>query len=223
MTDRANSLDDYPCAKSNARLIQHAADYPVIVMIARWSVYVEGHDPRALDASNPEMFYADGPNKTRTAKRSRQLFARYFQDTVERLLAHGARRLVIIRHVPEYPFWVPNELTRLIDKGMPLSRLDTSLASHRTRQRFVDRVFDNLARDHRVQVLDPADVLCGATRCAIERNGKSLYRDDDHLSLYGASLLGPMLEHALPPPYNVGKPATGHAHAPDAPRSTDHP
>ncbi len=198
LTNQATRLADYPCARINERLIQHAGEFPVIAMIARWAVYAEGHDPAALDARNPEMYYGDARGAAHNRTEGRRLFASHFRDTVKRLLANGAQKLVILRQVPEYPFWVPNELTRHIEHGAPLDRLDTSLASHRRRQHFVDRVFDSVAQPPRVTVLDPASVLCHDSQCDLMRDGQSLYRDDDHLSIFGASLLRPMLARELP-------------------------
>lgn len=54
------------------------------------------------------------------------------------------------------------------------------------RQRFVNSQIDAVAGDG-VQIIDPAKVLCDDSQCHISAENHSLYRDDDHLSPFGAT------------------------------------
>ncbi len=44
----------------------------------------------------------------------------------------------------------------------------------------------------RVSILDPAPFLCQGEHCAYRHEWNVLYKDDDHLSVYGETLLGPL-------------------------------
>jgi hypothetical protein len=53
-----------------------------------------------------------------------------------------------------------------------------------------------------VTILDPAKELCHDKRCDVERDGRLLYFDDNHLSAVGASAyreaLGALINRNLP-------------------------
>ncbi|BAN69802.1 acyltransferase family protein [endosymbiont of unidentified scaly snail isolate Monju] len=193
LTDRNPDAAHAPCLDSSEQLLTQLREIPLVFLIAHWSVYLEGHDPKALDARNRQPFYANRDTIATTAKASRELFVPAFRETVKRLLQAGPRKVVIVRQVPEYPFWVPNELVRTALRGKPLQTVGIPLATHRERQRHADSLFDQLT-SARVQVLDPTNFLCSDGQwCLTARQGRSLYRDDDHLSLWGAQLLEPLL------------------------------
>jgi hypothetical protein len=45
--------------------------------------------------------------------------------------------------------------------------------------------------------LDPADIFCAGGVCQVQRDGKPLYFDGDHISVFGASVLEPALRLVL--------------------------
>ncbi len=48
-----------------------------------------------------------------------------------------------------------------------------------------------VAQDGAIKIWNPYDILCPGMRCFPFRDGKPLYRDSNHLALYGAAYLGP--------------------------------
>lgn len=44
-----------------------------------------------------------------------------------------------------------------------------------------------------IQIVDPAKLFCDNIACDVIRNGKALYFDDDHISLYGASIIAKVI------------------------------
>jgi len=54
-------------------------------------------------------------------------------------------------------------------------------------------VFHELESDDRVRFLDPVNVFCGQRECATVDAGILMYRDDNHLSYWGAMRLEPLL------------------------------
>jgi len=70
--------------------------------------------------------------------------------------------------------------------------LNISKSDYLARANDIQVAFDALpdaANFHRIK---PADMLCNETRCLVSKDGKSLYADDDHLSLAGAEYLSPL-------------------------------
>jgi len=53
--------------------------------------------------------------------------------------------------------------------------------------------FKNIVKSMTIQVIDPFLILCDPHFCYRKINGKYIYFDDNHLSLYGASLIAPSL------------------------------
>ncbi|MFZ5419716.1 SGNH hydrolase domain-containing protein, partial [Enterobacter roggenkampii] len=65
-----------------------------------------------------------------------------------------------------------------------------SATEHTALSRFTDDIFAGLTD---VTILDPANDLCRDTACDVERDGRLLYFDDNHLSAVGARGYAPEL------------------------------
>jgi len=76
----------------------------------------------------------------------------------------------------------------------------------RTRQ-----ILDQLERDDGFSILDASHILCDGDICAGTRSGRSLYFDDNHLSVYGSNLIArsglydPVFLTAARPPARAGR------------------
>ncbi|MEC8428059.1 MAG: SGNH hydrolase domain-containing protein, partial [Pseudomonadota bacterium] len=85
--------------------------------------------------------------------------------------------------------------TKLAMRDLDTSSLGSPLSKHVERQSFVNNYFDSLVEaDSGVQVLDPIPHLCAGDFCPVAKNGTSLYKDEDHLSLQGAKMIAEMFE-----------------------------
>ncbi|VCW35973.1 hypothetical protein BANRA_02965 [Pseudomonas aeruginosa] len=75
---------------------------------------------------------------------------------------------------------------RLSLSGEDVGRARFPFAEHAARVAYVNALFDALAEGNpRVSVLDPSSVLCDGLDCFAERDGWSLYMDNNHLSTQG--------------------------------------
>lgn len=180
------------CNAFNQRVEQLLSQAPHtdVVLVARWSLYVYGersgdtgasiHDPDTgkYDRSIAERFFADG-----------------LRAKVEQLRADG-HRVWLVKEVPLQDFNVPYRLSRLAMLGRPTEAEGASLAEHMQRQAYINSVFDNIAAaDPGVQLLDPTLKLCGENgKCRVELDGRSLYTDDNHLSVVGSRFVAGFLE-----------------------------
>jgi SGNH domain (fused to AT3 domains) len=66
------------------------------------------------------------------------------------------------------------------------------------RQSRAFRLLDRLASEYAVEIIFPDKMLCDSSECAVMRDNRVLYSDDDHLSVRGALYLRPLLQKALP-------------------------
>ena len=65
------------------------------------------------------------------------------------------------------------------------------------RSYFVNRQLREIALRTGAHIIDPVQSLCVLNKCLIAKNGRNLYRDDDHLSPFGSEQLHDLVENAL--------------------------
>lgn len=182
---------DQTCARFNQRVEQALKPQSVgdVVLVARWSLYLYGDvkgdlghalkDPRGrYERANAEQQLAEG-----------------LQATVHRLRSSG-HRVWLVKEVPLQSFSPPYRLSRLAMLHRPTADVGMDVADHLKRQAFISQLFAQIAAsDAGVAVVDPAPRLCDASGlCRVERDGHSLYTDDNHLSEVGARWVAPVLE-----------------------------
>jgi hypothetical protein len=72
------------------------------------------------------------------------------------------------------------------------------------RQRFAFEVLETSRKKFGIDVIYPHLALCDAEHCRIEDGGRPLYYDDDHLSVFGAQRLAPLMHQAFASPISAG-------------------
>jgi hypothetical protein len=81
-----------------------------------------------------------------------------------------------------------------VRRKVDISKLGTSESEYNARNGYENRLFDQAAGAS-VVVLDPVKFLANrAGICQIERDGRALYFDRHHLSIYGEMQLRPLFE-----------------------------
>ncbi len=94
--------------------------------------------------------------------------------------------------MPELGWNVPAAYARHLSTGTPLPPMPDT--PEETRQARVDALFEDLARaTEGVRYYSLARIACGPD-CSVVDRGRPLYRDNNHLSRFGAqTLVGPIL------------------------------
>lgn len=120
----------------------------------------------------------------------RDQFARGLMRTVATLKAAG-KTVVIIGPVTVFKRSVPEDLARIrVWHGNP------DIAPTRTaflaREAFVYAVFRKVAARYGVTVVWLDNALCPGPRCLTMVNGRPIYQDKSHLSVFGAERLAPL-------------------------------
>ena len=69
-----------------------------------------------------------------------------------------------------------------------LSKMTTA-EYYQKRHNYILNKLDSLIYGERLHAIKPFDILCSQLFCPAVKEGKSLYFDDDHLSLSGAVLV----------------------------------
>jgi peptidoglycan/LPS O-acetylase OafA/YrhL len=166
-------------------LIRRDRRIDTVVLVGRWAFYARGTRYGAEDGK-PVVISPDGISGNQSA------FRRGFEQTLLMLRERGVK-VVLLAPVPEVGWHVPSGMARaaLFDRS---EITGPTLDAYRTRQRPVSETFDELTARFGVRVVDVVPVLCPGTTCLVERAGQPLYRDDDHLSVEGARLVGEALD-----------------------------
>lgn len=160
-----------------------------VIMIARWAGYADESNPAV---GNFSLRLAPGDRH-----RNRAEFARVLRTTVERLLARG-RTVTLLGPVPELPFHLPRAMTQALMRGRQVD-FSVPYSDFLEREATVLSVLAELDKLPGVRVLYPHLRLCNEDRCITVKDGKPLYRDDDHLNAVGAEFLADLLREALTP------------------------
>jgi hypothetical protein len=97
----------------------------------------------------------------------------------------GAKHLIVL----DNPFYAESAAPRRIrlPELEPLSRADQDAVANPITQNWKDDTGEG------TYFYDPFPVLCDATQCPLEQDGKVLYLDSNHLSMPGVRLLEPSL------------------------------
>ena len=179
--------DKYPCAASNERIFTLIRDRKIrtVILAARWDVVLQKEEggveafraprgPRAiLRAADGADFYAA------------EALRESYRNTIDALKPLNAR-VWVLKQVPPHLAYIPSALAKSEYLGRDTAALNRPLAAVLERRAPIDAAFDAVPEPF-VTFLDPVNKFCpNGKTCIVAANGRSLYHDDTHLSVYGA-------------------------------------
>jgi peptidoglycan/LPS O-acetylase OafA/YrhL len=186
--------DALPCAPFNdavAKLALHP-EIRDVILDARWSKNAYGTAPGEGDG---RIYPYDDEGKGTDLVSTEAVFYRGLERTV-RTLTNAGKHVTIIASVPEPGYSVPRVMAHLrMEKnwGTPTGDLKEFLAH----QKFIFATMQAMQKKYGVRVLYPHQILCASGACELARNDRPLYRDEHHLSVFGAMQLMPIVAQAF--------------------------
>ncbi len=178
------------CDAENAFALQYIKDNNIknIILVARWSYYVEGGQ-RGLHTA----FITDSNSPSTSSAEAEIVFERNFTTKVQEL-SREARAIYIVEQVPEqFKFDTRDAFYRAVHSGRDIQSLAISTKDNEAYQALPHLVIASLATLPGVHIIDPATILCKTDGlCELEGGGRLIYRDEDHLSTAGAMVLEPL-------------------------------
>jgi len=172
-----------------AMLKQDRMKITTVILAARWALWATGL--RAPQESGKNTVLQDDQSTTAAISDNIVVFSRGLKRTVEALNRLGLS-VVIFGNIPEIGWNVPMTLTRAAFLGRPAPSPPT-LNQVLRRSAGADRVITKLTKTLDLRFVPISEILC-QSKCKVVDQGHPIYSDDDHLSLYGASMvLGPAL------------------------------
>lgn len=168
---------------------------PVVVLVSRWSVNVEG-----VSATDLRKLIGDAEELGSDPAAAARVMARGMDRTVEALRSIGTR-VVIVGQFPEHQVHPWRVMMKEIESGQR-SALATSKEAHEARHRRVQEVFGRLQSLSGITVIDPAAAMFvesgGSARAIVGDEGGPFYVDTHHPSRNGAIVvLEPLLTDAV--------------------------
>jgi len=186
------------CYEFNESVIRYLSQRPeleTVVLAARWALSTNGTRYKNEDGKSvtlEDLSSGDAPTRDNVA-----LFDLGLRRTVGALESLG-RRVVIVKQVPEVGYDVPsaNYSAKLTGQNVNALIAPTK-AEYAKRTADSSRIIDVLAANGSVQLVDPASSLCDIDTCRVVDDDIPLYRDDNHLSLYGCLLVSSLFDEVL--------------------------
>lgn len=172
-----------------AMLKQDRMKITTVILAARWALWATGL--RAQQEGGQNTVLQDDQSTTAAISDNIDVFSRGLKRTVEALNRLGLS-VVIFGNIPEIGWNVPMTLTRAAVLGQSAPS-PPSLNQVLQRSAGADGVITNLTKTLDLRFVPISGILCHS-KCKVVDQGHPIYSDDDHLSLYGASMvLGPAL------------------------------
>lgn len=152
-----------------------------VFLVARWAISAEGTRYGA-EQGRPVVISPEG------IKGNPRVLKAGLERTLSFLEGRGIE-VVFVSQIPEIGWNVPSTLARERLFVHAVSMAVPTIEAYHKRQYNMTRIVNELSLKHPFKILDVTRGMCPESICLIEKDGRSLYRDDDHISVYGAALL----------------------------------
>jgi len=122
------------------------------------------------------------------------IYYRGLSDSVSKLLGAG-KRVILMIDTPEMDFDVSRcavvRPLRVLLARTKRVRCSVTREQYLRRNKEYRDILSKIKQANRdVLIYDPIDHFCDARTCNVFHNGRSMYRDGDHLSVYGSEVAG---------------------------------
>jgi peptidoglycan/LPS O-acetylase OafA/YrhL len=188
-----HAAGDFPCVDIAEKVMGLIRDQHIrhVLLVNRWDTYISGwerggvetHQDLTVSYTEAGVLY-----KGEAAVR----FS--LQETVRRLQVLDAD-IWVLEQVPPQLIDVPSALAKAVYLHRDPKLLRRAYAEMESRRAPADAIFAELRRSGDVSFIDPADRFCPSRGpCRIEVQGRSLYEDNNHLTVFGAKWSREMLD-----------------------------
>lgn len=160
-----------------------------VLLVSKWAMYVFGREDGELDRllRTPET-------RSTLPEQGAALFREHFSKLIRDLESRGSR-VWVMRSVGLQPQSVPETLARIASRGKDLNSLALPLSEHQQRDAPMNELLDQTTAGTGATLLDPLPYFADSQgRHLMASEGRSLYKDSDHLSPAGAARLRALFE-----------------------------
>lgn len=196
-TELLNHPERASCISFKNRIwvsIEAQTDLKTVILAGRWPFQISGSLPESGGSNT--TFLVDSETVTPSVDENGRVFVRSLNRTLARLASLGVR-VIIVGSIPEPGFDVPHTVALARYAGIVQPR-GVSRAEVEMRAGKTDAILAGLVDDKPdVLFLSIWEAFCDEEWCGIESDGSPIYYDDDHLSVWGATVIAaPAIEAA---------------------------
>lgn len=174
------------CKQYNEEMLQLVLHHPGIrkvVLSSRWTNWRIG-EPGSPAEAPVDIRLRDDGGVAQTPSGNKAIFSRGF-DRLLKLLTEAGKEVWIVGPVPEPSVRVPKALY-IKHLGLESLDIDIPRKAFDSKNAWIFSFFAELARTYPIKFIWPHEVLCSQRECRVSENGRALYFDHNHLSLFGA-------------------------------------
>jgi len=176
--------------------IEDNEDIDTVILAGRWAISAEG--TRYMNEDGDPIRLID----TYAEPGQHEIQINYFETgllrTIQALLAIN-KQVFIVGPVPEVGRDVRavNHIALITNRDVN-EMIAPSIEDFESRNEKVLRILSRLEKEFDVHVLSPSELLCESTFCRVAlQDGTALYRDDHHLSTFGAKYISEIFDTAF--------------------------
>lgn len=193
--------DGTDCSAYNKSVYDYVKNHnevQILVLVARWTLWLEGvgfdNGEGGVESNNKRVdLIKNGVRQTNNQERRKQLVKQMYVETIKKYLNMG-KKVILIYPIPAVGWDVPaisakREFLKDSSAGVDLT---TSYTAFKKMNKETTDVLDSIGKHKNLMVIRPEKIFCESyidDRCIAQLNGKSLYTDDNHLSITGAGLV----------------------------------
>lgn len=186
-TERTDQRMDMPCRDASETAMTMIRKYHIrqVIMAGRWDMYTLGWEAGSEEVTRESHIEYQG-------KVDLEALQAALPATLAKTRELGAQPWVFLQIPPQLND-VPTALATAEHFGrdrLALRRDAKTVVAWRA------PVVDTILANDPAHAIDPLPLFCpdGQPYCEIEREGESLYSDNDHLSIYGSKYIAPVFD-----------------------------
>ena len=131
----------------------------------------------------------------------RELLMSSYKNMIETLISAG-KKVTLLAPVPELGETIKTALKRKFLEGVEFeaNQEGVSRQYYDARNQYFNTVLESdFSNNEKVKIIYPSDYFCNSQSCFLVKGGNSLYFDDDHMSMKGATIIAKaILDEAVP-------------------------
>ena len=186
---------DVKCIDYNEMVLSYLKEHPeinTVILASRWTKWVE--DSLYKQEGGEHSILVDTLNEAPSNATSEELFILGLERTITTLIAMD-RNVIIIAPLPEIGYDVPSANFIAGRTGRDINQIIApSMEEYLARNQRTLAILKSFEERDGIQLIEPWKFLCQTGACRAVVSGIPLYRDDDHLSVFGSELISPVFD-----------------------------
>lgn len=186
---------EIPCGDYNQMVLAYLRQHPeinTVILASRWTIRIES--TRYKQEEGVIIRLTDTLNQAPKTASSEYIFKLGLTRTISTLQEMG-RDVIIIAPLPEIGYDVPSATFIASRTGRDVNQIIApSQEEYLKRNRRTLEILEDYKKKYGIQVIEPWKALCQGGYCRATVDGIPLYRDDDHLSVFGSEYISSIFD-----------------------------